>query len=199
LISGHAPTFQSGATTIFAGVKKMGIRTGMAAGDAFKKQLQTQLVWEDAMNLELEFSYRAEVKMPVTLGAGPYGTRLFFEVVGGSFEGERLKGKVLSGGGDWLLAGEDGFARLDVRAQFLTDDGAAIYSSYGGLLQMTPKVQAALADPKGSTDFADQYFRTTPRFETGDPRYAWLNQCMFVSEGRILPGRTVEYKCYRVV
>jgi hypothetical protein len=43
LISGHAPTFQSGATTIFAGVKKMGIRTGMAAGDAFKKQLQTQL------------------------------------------------------------------------------------------------------------------------------------------------------------
>jgi hypothetical protein len=35
-------------------------------------------------------------------------------VVSGSFEGKRLKGKVLSGGGDWLLAGEDGFARLDV-------------------------------------------------------------------------------------
>src|SRR6266571_2153206 len=79
---------------------------------------------EDAMNLELEFSYRAEVKMPVTVGPGPYGTRLFFEVVGGSFEGKRLKGKVLSGGGDWLLAGEDGFARIDVRVQFLTDDGA---------------------------------------------------------------------------
>src|SRR5439155_410211 len=154
---------------------------------------------EDTMDLELEFSYRAEVKMPVTVGAGPYGTRLFFEVVGGSFEGKRLNGKVLSGGGDWLLAGADGFARLDVRAQFLTDDGAAIYSSYGGLLQMTPKVQAAFADPNASTDFADQYFRTTPRFETGDPRYAWLNQCMFVSEGRILPGRTVEYKCYRVL
>ena len=87
------------------------------------------------MDLELEFSYRAEVKMPVTVGAGPYGTRLFFEVVGGSFEGKRLKGKMLSGGGDWLLAGADGFARLDVRAQFLTDDGVAIYSSYGGLLE----------------------------------------------------------------
>ena len=124
------------------------------------------------MDLELEFSYRAEVEMPVTVGAGPYGTRLFFEVVGGSFEGKRLKGKMLSGGGDWLLAGADGFARLDVRAQFLTDDGAAIYSSYGGLLEMTAKVQAALTDPNGSTGFADQYFRTTPRFETGDPRYA---------------------------
>jgi hypothetical protein len=91
--------------------------------------------------------------------------------------------------------GASAHSREYVRAQFLTDDGAAIYGSYGGLLQMTPKVQAALADPNGSTDF----FRTTPRFETGDPRYAWLNQCVFVSEGRILPGRTVEYKCYRVL
>src|SRR6266446_1750197 len=107
------------------------------------------------MNLELEFSYRAEVKLPVTVGNGPYRTRLFFEVMGGSFDGKRLKGKVLSGGGDWLLAGDDGFARLDVRAQFLTDDGAAIYSSYGALLQMTRKVQAAFADPNASTDFAD--------------------------------------------
>ena len=38
--------------------------------------------------------------MPVTVGLEPYGTRLFFEVIGGSFEDKRLKGKVLSGGGD---------------------------------------------------------------------------------------------------
>jgi len=31
-----------------------------------------------------------------------------------------------------------------VRTQFLTDDGAVIYSYYGGLLQMTLKVQEAL-------------------------------------------------------
>jgi hypothetical protein len=62
-----------------------------------------------------------------------------------------------------LLAGEDGFARLDVRTQFLTDDGAVIYSYYGGLLQMIPKVQAALTDPNSSTESTDQYFRTTPR------------------------------------
>ena len=84
------------------------------------------------MNLELEFSNRAEVKMPVMVGPGPYGNRLYFEVVSGSFEGKRLNGKMLTGGGDWLLAGEDGFARLDVRTQFLTDDSAVIYSYYGG-------------------------------------------------------------------
>ena len=150
------------------------------------------------MNLEYEFSYRASLKPPLAVGAGPYGTRLVVEVTGGSFEGKRLRGKILTGGGDWLLAGSDGFGRLDVRAQLVTEDGAAIYLSYLGLLEMNPKVQQALADPKHATDYGDQYFRTSPHFETGDPRYAWLNQSLFVAEGHILPDRTVEYKVYRV-
>ena len=101
-------------------------------------------------------------------------------------------------GGDWLLAGADGFSRLDVRIQLLTDDGAAIYGTYCGLLETNARVQAALSDPKSGTDFGDHYFRTTPRFETGDPRYAWMNQTLFVSEGRMLPGPIVQYRCYRV-
>ncbi len=130
------------------------------------------------------------------IGTGPFGTRSFFEVTGGTFEGKRLKGKVLTGGGDWLLSGADGFSRLDVRAQFLTDDGAAIYLCYNGVIQMSERVANALASG-GKTDYADQYFRTAPRFETGDPRYAWLNQSVFVAEGRVGPG-FVEYKVYRV-
>ena len=150
------------------------------------------------MNLEHEFSYQATLKAPLDVGPGPYGTRLVVEVTGGRFEGKRLNGKILTGGADWLLAGSDGFARLDVRAQLVTDDGAAIYLSYFGVLEMNAKVQAALADPAMGTDFADQYFRTNPRFETGDPRYAWLNQTLFVGEGRVLPNRTVEYRVCRV-
>ncbi len=148
------------------------------------------------MNLEYEFSYRAGLKPPVQIGAGPFGNRSFFEVTDGSFEGRRMKGKILTGGGDWLLAGADGFSRLDVRAQLLTDDGAAIYVYYTGLVEMSEKVASALT-AGGSTDYADQYFRTAPRFETGDPRYAWLNQSLFVAEGRVGPG-SVEYKVYRV-
>jgi len=150
------------------------------------------------MNLEYEFTYHASVQAPIPIGAGPYGTRMFFEVTGGEFEGKRLKGKILSGGGDWLLAGPDGFSRLDVRIQLVTDDGAAIYGTYCGLLETNARVQAALSDPKSGTDFGDHYFRTTPRFETGDPRYVWLNQTLFVSEGRVLPGPIVQYRCYRV-
>ncbi len=149
------------------------------------------------MKLEYEFTYHAKLKPGVPVGPGPYGNRAFFEVIDGKAEGERIKGKVLTGGGDWILVGPDGWGRLDVRAQFLTDDGATIYVSYYGLLEMNDKVQQATAG-NGETDYGDQYFRTTPRFETGDPRYAWLNQTVFVAEGRVRPGPTVEYKVYRL-
>jgi Protein of unknown function (DUF3237) len=148
------------------------------------------------MNLEYEFTYVANLKAPLQIGAGPFGTRNFFEVTGGTFEGKRLNGKILTGGGDWILVGPDGFGRLDVRAQFVTNDGAALYLHYTGLIQMNDKVAKALASGN-TTDYGDQYFRTTPRFETGDARYAWLNQAIFVAEGRVGPGR-VEYKVYRV-
>lgn len=149
------------------------------------------------MNLDYELTYRATLKEPVNVGQGPYGERLVFEVTGGSFEGKRLAGKILTGGADWLLVGSDGWGRLDVRVQCATADGAAIYVSYYGVLEMNEKVLRAVAEGSG-TDWGDHYFRTQPRFETGDPRYAWLNHTAFVAEGRLLDGRSVEYRVFRV-
>ena len=39
------------------------------------------------------------------IGSTPQGTLSIFPVIGGSFEGERLRGKVLAGGGDWVTPG----------------------------------------------------------------------------------------------
>ena len=36
------------------------------------------------------------------IGSTPQGKLTIFPVVGGSFEGDRLRGKVLAGGGDWV-------------------------------------------------------------------------------------------------
>jgi hypothetical protein len=47
----------------------------------------------------------------------------------------------------------------------------------------------------GSTQFEDQYCRTTPRFETGHRRYAWLQNRVFLSVGRIYNGG-VQYRVY---
>jgi hypothetical protein len=142
-------------------------------------------------------TYHALLHPPLAIGDGPVGTRMFFGVIEGKLEGPRISGRFVGGGGDWLLVGADGFGRIDVRAQIETDDGAFVYVQYHGLLEMNEKMQAAMANA-AATEFADQYFRTAPRFETGDSRYTWLNQSVFVGEGRLYPGFGVEYRVYRL-
>ncbi len=147
------------------------------------------------MKLVHEFSVAAQLRPPVPIGAGPIGTRMYYDVIGGRIEGDRLKGKIL-GGGEWALIGPDGFLRVDVRLQAETDDGAFLYVQYTGLLELNEAVQGSLARGTG-TDYGDQYFFTNPRFETGDERYAWLNTTFFVGEGHILPDNGVEYRVWR--
>jgi hypothetical protein len=56
---------------------------------------------------------------------------------------------------------------------------------------------AALLDPARETGWDEQYFRTTPRFETADERYAWLNRTVFVARGRVRADG-IEYEVFRV-
>ena len=147
--------------------------------------------------LVYEFSYTAQLKPPVNFGAGPLGMRMFVEATEGRVEGRRLSGTLGSGGGDWLIAGGDGVGRLDVRTQITTDDGACIYAQYFGMLELNDAVMGAVT-AGAATEFEDQYFRTAPRFETGDERYLWLTQSVFVGVGHFLPGGVVEYDVYRV-
>ncbi|MGH3552387.1 MAG: DUF3237 domain-containing protein [Mycobacterium sp.] len=152
------------------------------------------------MSLELthEFSFWAALNPPVDFGAGPLGRRTYFEATSGAATGERFNATAVGAGGDWILLGPDNYGRLDVRLQFKTDDGALVYIQYFGLLEINAKVGDVMANG-GSTAYADQYFRTTPRLETGDERYAWMNQSVFVARGHLLEGPKVEYEVYRVL
>jgi len=141
--------------------------------------------------------FRADLKEPVDVGAGPFGVRRIFDVAGGRVEGERISGRVLPSGGDWLLIGSDGVGRLDVRATLETDDGAYVYAQYYGVLVFDEAVVAALGSG-AETAFGESHFMTAPRFETGDPRYAWLNAVVAVGQGRLLPG-AVEYRVFEAV
>jgi hypothetical protein len=142
-------------------------------------------------------SYRADLLPPQVVGDGPYGQRQIFVVSGGKAVGDRLSGSLLPGGGDWLLAGADGYARLDVRGTLQTDDGALVYVSYHGVLELTERALQALSEGP-PTEYGEVSFLTAPRFETGDPRYTWLNTLVCVAEGRLHPGPAVEYDVYEV-
>ena len=111
---------------------------------------------------------RLQTSAAEKIGLTPRGALSIFPVKGGSFEGERLRGKVLAGGGDWVTAKGDGTFELDLRVTLETDDGALIHMTFIGV-----------------RDDANHYFRTLPRFETAAPQYAFLNRLLAVGIGQI--------------
>ena len=104
------------------------------------------------------------------IGSTPEGTLAIVPVTGGSFEGERLRGKVLAGGGDWVTTRSNGMMTLDLRVALETDEGSQIHMTFTGI-----------------RDEARGYFRTVPRFETAAPRYAFLNRLLAVGIAEIRP------------
>ena len=127
------------------------------------------------------------------VGVTPSGHRRFVHVTGGTFEGPRMRGTVLPGGGDWLVGRADGSRRLDVRIMLRTDDGALIYAQYPGIFHADPGVFERLAAGV-EVDPAEYYFRVAPLFETAAPKYDWLNRVVAVGIG----SRTRTQVCYRV-
>ena len=105
------------------------------------------------------------------IGAVPHGTRVTAPITSGHFEGPRLRGKVLPGGGDWTLLRGDGVLELDLRITLETDDGALIHMTFEGI-----RDDGAPGAP---------YFRTVPRFETADAAYSFLNRLLAVGRGEI--------------
>src|SRR3954447_17826096 len=122
------------------------------------------------------------VGQPQKRGAVPHGTRVIVPITGGSFDGPRLRGKVLPGGGDWTLLRSDGVLELDLRITLETDDSALIYVNSFGLRHGPAEVLAALARGE-AVDPSQYYFRTAVRFETSAAQYAFLNRLIAISTG----------------
>jgi hypothetical protein len=128
-----------------------------------------------------------ELDPPLELGQAPRGRRRIIPIIGGTVSGERLNGRVLPGGSDWQVVTADGSAFLEARYPLKLDDGALIDVINIGIRHGPPEVLAALARGE-PVDPSKYYMRTQPRFETGDPRYLWLNRIVGVGTGRREPS-----------
>jgi hypothetical protein len=150
----------------------------------------------DAIVTELLLEAHIDLAPAEIVGATPFGTRSIHIVTGGTFAGPRLRGMVRAGGGDWLLTLANGAGELDVRGTLESDDGALLYISYHGILDVTTAVMARVL---GGEDVSpsEYYFRTTPRFETGSEKYAWLNRTVCVATG-YFRAREVGYRIFAV-
>jgi hypothetical protein len=164
--------------------------TGFAHGAYANNRLLIAHGRETAMTSRPMITVKIAAAPPQKLGTVPHGIRSIVPVTGGDFEGPRLRGKVLPGGGDWLLLRSDGVLELDLRITLETDDHALIYMTFQGLRHGPPDAIAALG--RGEVvDPARYYFRTLPRFETSTETYAFLNRIVTVGVGEARPDGAV--------
>jgi Protein of unknown function (DUF3237) len=140
-----------------------------------------------APTLIYAFEVRAEVAPPIEIGRTPRGTRRVVPIIGGTFEGGELKGRILAGGADWQLIQEDGFTQLDSRYTLETDSGDVIAVDNRGVRHAPPHIMARLLAGE-PVDPSLVYFATTPTFETAAPHLGWLTRSMFVGIGQRQPS-----------
>jgi len=141
----------------------------------------------DRMAIELVPLCTATItlKDPMVMPNTPSGMRTIIEVEAARLEGERLSGTMKgTAGADWATIGPDMTCTLDVRMTFETHDGALVFVSYSGRIDLS----------KGP---GQSPIYTAPLFETGDDRYAWLNRVQAVAKGT-LDGATLTYEIAEV-
>ena len=101
--------------------------------------------------------------------------------------GDRLRGHLKGhAAADWLTVDSRAMGTLDVRTLIETDDGALIYTSYRGRLDLSM-----------GTGAMPVY--SAPLFDTGDERYLWLNGIQAVGKGAgSADGRELTYEVFEV-
>jgi hypothetical protein len=132
------------------------------------------------------------------IGPVPEGFRINAYIASGEFVGPGFKAKTRPGGGDWLTIRTDGVGILDVRCTTETEDGALIYCTYSGVMDLGEdgykKLLAGEPLPNGVP------IRATPRMYTSHPNYLSVNrlQCLAIGVGDLGRGE-VTYEIYVVV
>lgn len=135
------------------------------------------------------FVYEAVVDIAPTqlLGEGPFGERRIVPILGGRFEGPRLRGTVLPGGADRQLIRRDGIRRLDAFYELQTEDGAVI-----------TVLNRVVIDP--GEGGAPDYRISSVELTAPQGPHAWLNRRVFVGTLNVLrPAReAVLVRVYQV-
>ena len=143
--------------------------------------------------IRTEFLFTLALRFDMhSLGDTPRGIRRIARQTTGSFEGPKLRGTVLPGGGAWTIVRDDGVLELEVRIALETDDKQHIYMHWKGLRHGPREVMERL-DRGENVDPASYYFRVTPYFETSARAYDWMNRICSVATGsRNANARTLD-------
>jgi len=148
--------------------------------------------------METTFVFKANIQVanPIEVGDVGTGIRRVIPIIGGTFEGNGIKGKVLSGGADYQIIRYDGVTEALAHYVIETENGVPIYVINKGYRhgpkEIIDKIIRGEQVPDGS-----YYFKTTPSFETSSEKYSYLNRMIFIGEGIRRPN-DVQISFYQV-
>jgi hypothetical protein len=149
---------------------------------------------------ELQSEFLLTIRIPFdkihSFGNTPYGTRHIDMLGEGSFEGPKLRGKVI-GGMDQKIFRSDGAMNPNVRLVLKAEDDALIYMHYTGIRHGSKEVMERIAKGE-AVDPTEYYLRNTPYFETSASQYDWLNRIVSVGVGRRMPDH-VAYDVFQIL
>ena len=142
------------------------------------------------------FTITARIGEVTSAGEIGSGVRRIIPIIGGEVKGEII-GKVLPFGADFQIIRPNELIELEAKYAFETDDGAVVYVENKGIrfgpVELLERLKRGEpVDPKLI------YFRTVPKFETGDARYRWLMENLFVASAARDADRVV-IDVYRVL
>lgn len=132
-------------------------------------------------DLEFAFITHVDVGPIIDFGETARGHRRVVPILGGTFEGPRLRGEVLPGA-DWQIVRPDGVLELEAKYALHTHDGALISMVNRCLRRASPEAMERL-NRGDAVDPGEVYFRTTPTFETAHANYSWLMDSIFLGSG----------------
>jgi hypothetical protein len=143
----------------------------------------------------------ADIGPMTPTGATPAGEIVLVPILRGSFEGDDVRGEVLSGGADWQDVRSDRALEISARYLLKSDLGELIEVRSNGLLAATPEVRQR-KERGEHPSINDYYWRTSLRFRTAAARLARWNDLLAVAqlEMRVEPsGLCVHLNVYEVL
>lgn len=127
--------------------------------------------------LEFTCELKVTIDQALELGETVRGKRIILPINGGTFEGPKMKGVVLSGGADYQYVNKElGRTELEAIYTIKTDDEVLIHVRNIGIIY-NPE-EDIIGNNEDSKAF---YFRAAPKFEAPvDSKYSWLNNAIFI-------------------
>lgn len=141
-----------------------------------------------APRFEFAFTVSIELTKPVWIEPTSMGaTRAGVWAASGTFEGPRIRGRVLPmSGGDFPLVRPNGVIDFDARYFLEADDGTPIYLQSRGYRWAEGDAMARMArnEPVSPDEY---YMRVAPKFDVPQGPHEWLGKHIFVGVAEKVP------------